>query len=104
MVTISEKAKRRSRPRLRRGCGPDCILNRTPEAACPCCGCDISRGVSQVLSVVVEGKGRYLYARRGGRNVRFCRKCAQIVTGVRDGRGRLLEQYRDTPWLVAPAC
>ena len=104
MVTTSEKAKRRARPRLTQGCGPDCILNRRPEVACPCCGCDVSRGISQMLLVVLEGKGQYRYVRRGERSVQFCRKCAQIITGVRDKRGRLLEQYRDTPWLVTPPC
>ena len=89
---------------MTQGCGPDCTLNRPPEVACPCCGCDVSRGISQMLRVVGGSKGSYIYTRRGGRNVQFCRKCAQIITGARDGRGRLLEQYRDTPGVVAPPC
>jgi hypothetical protein len=57
-----------------------------------------------MLRVVGDGKGSFVHTRRGGKNVQFCRKCAQIITGVRDKGGRLLEQYRDTPWQVAPPC
>ena len=107
-VTTSEKVrpgtKRRLKPWLTQGCGPDCILSKPPAVACSRCGCDISRGVSQVLGVVGDGKGNYVCTRRGGKNTEFCLKCAQIIIGVRDLGGRLLEQYRDTSGMAAPTC
>ena len=104
-ITTSKKvrpeAKRKLKPWLPQGCGPDCILSKPPVVACSRCGCDISRGVSQVLGAVGDGKGGYVCARRGGK---FCLKCAQIIIGIRDRRGRLLEQYRDKSGMAAPTC
>ena len=102
MVTTAEKTKRQTEPASPRGCGPDCILNRPPAIACPCCGSDISHGVSQMLRVVQKGKGQFIYVRRGGKVMQFCLKCAQIITGVRNKKGRLLDQYRETPWVMFP--
>jgi len=96
------KTKRRAEPASPRGCGPDCIFSRPPTIACPCCGSDISYGVSQMLRVVQKGKGRYIHVRRGGEVMQFCLKCAQVITGVRDRRGRLLDQYKETPWVMFP--
>jgi len=107
-VTTLEKAnprtKRRLKPWLTQGCGSDCILSKPPAVACSRCGCDISRGVSQVLHVGGDGKENYVCTQRGGKNMQLCLKCAQIIIGVRDQRGRLLEQYRDKSGIVVPTC
>ena len=57
-----------------------------------------------MLGVVGDGKGNYVYTQRGGKNTEFCLKCAQIIIGVRDQRGRLLEQYHDKSGMVVPTC
>ena len=106
MVATAEKTKpmtkRRAESASPRGCGPDCIFNKPSTIACPYCGSDISHGVSQMLRVIQKGKGQYIYVRRGGEVMQFCLKCAQIITGVRNRRGRLLDQYKETPWVMFP--
>jgi ribosomal protein L24E len=55
-----------------------------------------------MLRVIQKGKGQFIYVRRGGKVKQFCLKCAQIITGVRNKKGRLLEQYKETPWVMFP--
>jgi hypothetical protein len=108
LVETAEKIKPKTRRRPKSAspwsCGPNCVFGKPPTIACPCCGTDISYGVSQMLRVIQKGKGQFIYTRRGGKVMQFCLKCAQIITGVRNRRGRLLDQYKETPWVMFPKC